>query len=121
MGFMLNNGCKFARWCCGDNLAGCLSHSRVRNYLAQAQEQVFTALIQLADGCGSGVGAEEPGFETPIHLLFISAPGETPDFPAVFGGMESGSVVTLIEDYTNRQEESARKKGFTLPIRLRLD
>jgi len=48
--------------------------------------------------------------ETPIHLLFIS-PGETPTIsqPRCLVA-ESGSVVTLIEDYTNRQEESAKEE-----------
>jgi len=53
--------------------------------------------------------------ETPIHLLFISAPGESPiSQPRCLVVAGLSSVVTLIEDYTNRQRaESAKEEGFT--------
>jgi len=61
--------------------------------------------------------------ETPIHLLFISAPGETPTIsqPRCLVVAESGSAVTLIEDYTNRRSRESAKEEERVypPIRLR--
>lgn len=107
------------------NLAGLpITHrSRVRDYLAQAQgsqlragvppveqtgvaQELFTALNTsgLTDVAVVWV-PKNLVVETPIHLLFISAPGEMPTFsqPRCLVVAESGSAVTLIEEYTNRR------------------
>jgi len=66
------SGCRFARWCCGEQSgwAAITHRSRVRDYLAQAQGAQGTA-YSWADGCGGGLGAQNLVVETPIHLLFI--------------------------------------------------
>ena len=104
------------------NLAGLpISHrSRVRGYLAQAQggQEWFTALNTsgLTDVAVVWV-PKNLVVETPIHLLFISAPSEMPTFsqPRCLVVAESGSAVTLIEEYTNRRNaanrESAERQG----------
>ncbi len=93
------------------NLAGLpITHrSRVRDYLAQSQgaQELFTALNTsgLTDVAVVWV-PKNLVVETPIHLLFISAPGEMPTFsqPRCLVVAESGSDVTLIEEYTNRTD-----------------
>ena len=104
------------------NLAGLpITHrSRVRDYLAQSQgsQELFTALNTsgLTDVAVVWV-PKNLVVETPIHLLFISAPGEMPTFsqPRCLVVAESGSAVTLIEEYTNRSNaanrESAEREG----------
>jgi len=53
------------------------------------------------------VGAQDLVVETPIHLLFISAPGEMPTFPPrCLVVAESGSAVTLIEEYTKNRRNA---------------
>ena len=89
--------------------------SRVREYLAQVQgaEEVFTALntAGLTDVAVVWV-PKNLVVETPIHLLFVSAPGELPTISQVrcLVVAESGSSVTLIEEYTNRQDKDAKEE-----------
>lgn len=99
------------------NLAGLpITHrSRVRDYLAQQQQaqEVFTALntAGITDVAVVWVPKNQV-VETPIHLLFISAAGETPTIsqPRCLVVAESGSAVTLVEEYTNRQVAKIAKE-----------
>jgi Fe-S cluster assembly protein SufD len=92
------------------NLAGLplVYRSRVRDYLAQQQgaQEVFTALntAGMTDVAVVWV-AKNVVVETPIHLLFISTASGTPIIsqPRCLVVAESGSAVTLIEEYTNRR------------------
>lgn len=101
------------------NLAGLpITHrSRVRDYLAQAMgsQEVFTALntAGITDAAVVWV-PKNLAVEAPIHLLFVSAPGEMPTIsqPRCLVVAESGSSVTLIEEFTNRRE---RVSGVALP------
>ncbi len=83
-------------------------HSRVREYLACAPggQEVFTALntTGMSDVAVVWV-AKNVVVETPIHLLFISAAGETPTLcsPRCLVVAESGSRLCLVEEYTNRR------------------
>ncbi len=101
------------------NLAGLpiTYRSRVRDYLAAAEgiQEVFTALntAGLTDVAVVWV-PKNLLVETPIHLLFISAGGETPTIsqPRCLVVAESGSQLTLIEEYTNRRDaEIAQQEG----------
>ena len=90
--------------------------SRMRNYLAQAEgaQDVFTALntAGLTDVAVVWI-PKNLVVKTPIHLLFV-ATGESPVIaqPRCLVVAESGSEVTLVEDYTNRRgAESAEKDG----------
>ncbi len=93
------------------NLAGLPveTRSRVLEYLActSGSQEVFTALntTGMTDVAVVWV-AKNVVVETPIHLLFISA-GETPTLcsPRCLVVAESGSQVSLVEEYTNRQDE----------------
>ena len=91
-------------------------HSRVREYLActSGSQEVFTALntTGMSDVAVVWV-AKNVVVETPIHLLFISAAGETPTlcFPRCLVVAESGSQVSLVEEFTNRRGASAND-GF---------
>ncbi len=99
------------------NLAGLpITHrSRIQDYLAQQQGEleVFTALntAGITDVAVVWV-AKNVVFETPIHVVFISAAGETPTIsqPRCLVVAESGSSVTLIEEYTNRQSTKNTKE-----------
>jgi Fe-S cluster assembly protein SufD len=88
------------------NLAGLpITHrSRVKDYLAQHQgvQEVFTSLNTAGITDVAVVWVEKNVVvETPIHLLFISTTGDTPIIsqPRCLVVAESGSSVTLIEDY----------------------
>jgi Fe-S cluster assembly protein SufD len=93
------------------NLAGLplAYRSRVRNYLAQAEgaQEVFTALntAGLTDVAVVWV-PKNLVVETPIHLVFISAPGESATIsqPRCLLVAESGSSVTIVEEYTNHKD-----------------
>ncbi len=93
--------------------------SRVRNYLAQAEgaQDVFTALSTagLTDVAVVWI-PKNLVVKTPIHLLFV-ATGESPMIsqPRCLLVAESGSEVTLVEDYTNRRE---RVSGVVPPGKL---
>lgn len=99
------------------NLAGLpITHrSRVRNYLAQQQgvQEVFTALntAGLTDVAVVWV-SKNVVVDTPIHLLFVAAAGETPTIsqPRCLVVAESGSQLTLVEEYTNRQDAKIAKE-----------
>ncbi len=91
------------------NLAGLsVETSRVREYLgcAAGTDEVFTALntAGMTDVAVVWV-AKNVVVETPIHLLFISAAGETPILsqPRCLVVAESGSQVCLMEEFTNRR------------------
>ncbi|MBD2496114.1 Fe-S cluster assembly protein SufD [Nostoc sp. FACHB-280] len=102
------------------NLTGLTIESdRIRKYLAQAEGalEVFTALntAGLTDAAVVWVG-KNVVVDTPIHLLFISVAGEraTISQPRCLVVAETGSQVTVIEEFTNRQDaESAKKVYFT--------
>lgn len=88
------------------NLAGLpiTYRSRVKDYLAQHQgvQEVFTTLNTAGITDVALVWVEKNVVvETPIHLLFISTTGDTPILsqPRCLVVAESGSCVTLIEDY----------------------
>ena len=100
------------------NLAGLpITHrSRVRDYLAQAMgsQEVFTALntAGITDAAVVWV-PKNLVVEAPIHLLFISAPGEMPTIsqPRCLVVAESGSAVTLIEEFTTAQDSQRTGEG----------
>jgi len=98
------------------NLAG-LPVEHVRQYLAQAEgaQEVFTALntAGITDVAVVWV-AKNVVVETPIHLLFISDAGETPTIsqPRCLVVAEMGSSVTLVEEYTNRQDAKSAKEVY---------
>ncbi|MEH2324545.1 MAG: Fe-S cluster assembly protein SufD [Nostoc sp.] len=79
--------------------------SRLENYYSvqeQGTEEVFTALNTAAFTNASVVWVgKNVVVETPIHLLFLSIPGNSPILsqPRSLVVAESGSSVTLIEDY----------------------
>ncbi|MBD2299648.1 MULTISPECIES: Fe-S cluster assembly protein SufD [Nostocales] len=102
------------------NLTGLtIAGDRIRKYLAQAEGalEVFTALntAGLTDAAVVWVG-KNVVVDTPIHLLFISVAGETATIsqPRCLVVAETGSQVTLVEEFTNRQDaESAKEVYFT--------
>lgn len=77
---------------------------QIQNYLAKQQsaEEVFTALNTacLTDAAIVWVSRNQV-VDTPIHLLFISTASEPPSIsqPRCLVVAESGSAVTLVEDY----------------------
>ncbi|MEH2088294.1 Fe-S cluster assembly protein SufD [Nostoc sp.] len=101
------------------NLAGlsAVEQEGIRQYLAQAEgaQEVFTALNTAGITDAAVVWVKKNVVvETPIHLVFISVVGETATIsqPRCLVVAESGSQVTLIEEYTNRRgAESAEKEG----------
>lgn len=100
------------------NLAGLpITHrSRLRDYLAQQQgaQEVFTALntAGMTDVAVVWV-PKNLVVETPIHLLFISTYSGTPIIsqPRCLVVAESGSSVTLIEDYLNYTSIESSEEG----------
>ncbi|MEH2224886.1 Fe-S cluster assembly protein SufD [Nostoc sp.] len=101
------------------NLAGlsAVEQEGVRQYLAQAEgaQEVFTALNTAGITDAAVVWVKKNVVvETPIHLVFISVAGETATIsqPRCLVVAESGSQVTLVEEYTNRQDaKSAKEEG----------
>ncbi|MBD2725038.1 Fe-S cluster assembly protein SufD [Nostoc sp. FACHB-892] len=101
------------------NLAGlsAVEQEGVRQYLAQAEgaQEVFTALNTAGMTDAAVVWVKKNVVvETPIHLVFISVVGETATIsqPRCLVVAESGSQVTLVEEYTNRRgAESAEEEG----------
>ncbi|MGA9383172.1 MAG: SufD family Fe-S cluster assembly protein, partial [Phormidium sp.] len=79
-------------------------HARIRELLNQEQQynDVFTALNMagLADAAVVYVPKNQQ-IETPIHLLYITMPGETPILaqPHCLVIAETGSSVSIIEDF----------------------
>lgn len=82
--------------------------SKVGKYLAQqpGSAEVFTALntASLTDAAVVWV-AKNQQVETPVHLLFISSVTDTPilSLPRCLVVAESGSQVTLVEEYRNHK------------------
>ncbi|MHC0064994.1 Fe-S cluster assembly protein SufD [Nostoc sp. UIC 10890] len=98
------------------NLAGlsAVEQEGVQQYLAQAEgaQEVFTALNTAGITDAAVVWVKKNVVvETPIHLVFISVAGETATIsqPRCLVVAESGSQVSLIEEYTNRK--GAEKEG----------
>ncbi|MDF5725558.1 MAG: Fe-S cluster assembly protein SufD [Rhizonema sp. PD37] len=88
------------------NLAGLPVEKRLREYLAQAQgsTEVFTAVNTsgMSDVAVVWV-AKNVVVETPIHVLFIStAETATVSLPRCLVVAETGSSVTLVEEFLNR-------------------
>lgn len=81
---------------------------RVQQHLAEAEgaKELFTALNTAGLSDAAVVLVEKNvAVETPIHLVFISVTGETASIsqPRCLVVAESGSSVSVIEDYTNRR------------------
>ncbi|MEH2181341.1 Fe-S cluster assembly protein SufD [Nostoc sp.] len=90
----------------------------VRQYLAQAEgaQEVFTALNTAGITDVAVVWVKKNVVvETPIHLAFISVVGETATIsqPRCLMVAESGSQVTLVEEYTNHQGTEKEGVYFT--------
>lgn len=91
--------------------------SRLQNYLAQVPgtQEVFTALntAGIADVAVVWVG-KNVEVETPIHLLFVAA-GDTPivSQPRCLVVAETGSKVTVVEEYTNSRVTQEQQVYFT--------
>jgi Fe-S cluster assembly protein SufD len=103
------------------NLAGlsAVEQEGVRQYLAQAEgaQEVFTALNTAGITDAAVVWVKKNVVvETPIHLVFISVAGEnaTISQPRCLVVAESGSQVTLVEEYTNRQAAKSAEDGVYL-------
>ncbi|MGF1933069.1 MAG: Fe-S cluster assembly protein SufD [Nostoc sp. ChiQUE02] len=101
------------------NLAGLsvVEQEGVQQYLAQAEgaQEVFTALNTAGITDAAVVWVKKNVVvETPIHLVFISAAGESATIsqPRCLVVAESGSQVSLVEEYTNRR--SSEKEGIYL-------
>ncbi|MEH1919673.1 Fe-S cluster assembly protein SufD [Nostoc sp.] len=88
----------------------------IRQYLAQAEgaQEVFTALNTAGITDAAVVWVKKNVVvETPIHLVFISGETLTISQPRCLVVAESGSQVTLVEDYTNRRgAESAEEEVY---------
>ncbi|WP_414582037.1 Fe-S cluster assembly protein SufD [Scytonema sp. PCC 10023] len=93
---------------------GASLQSRVQEYLAQTEgaHEVFTALNTsgMTDVAVVWV-AKNVVVETPIHLVFVAA-GESPSIslPRCLVVAETGSSVTLVEEYTNRKDAKNAKE-----------
>ncbi|WP_392480972.1 Fe-S cluster assembly protein SufD [Nostoc sp. C110] len=103
------------------NLAGlsAVEQEGVRQYLAQAEgaQEVFTALNTAGITDAAVVWVKKNVVvETPIHLVFISVVGETAMIsqPRCLVVAESGSQVTLVEEYTNRRGSESAEDGVYL-------
>lgn len=99
------------------NLAGLsvVEQQAVQQYLAQAEgaQEVFTALNTAGITDAAVVWVKKNVVvETPIHLVFISVVGETATIsqPRCLVVAESGSQVTLVEEYTNRLRGASRRE-----------
>ncbi|AUB39739.1 sufD, Fe-S cluster assembly protein SufD [Nostoc flagelliforme CCNUN1] len=99
------------------NLAGLsvVEQQAVQQYLAQAEgaQEVFTALNTAGITDAAVVWVKKNVVvETPIHLVFISVAGETATIsqPRCLVVAESGSQVTLVEEYTNRLRGASRRE-----------
>jgi Fe-S cluster assembly protein SufD len=97
---------------------GASLQSRVQQYLAQTEgaHEVFTALNTsgIKDVAVVWV-AKNVVVETPIHLVFVAAAeAASISLPRCLVVAETGSSVTLVEEFTNRRgAESAEKVYFT--------
>ncbi|MFW9260368.1 Fe-S cluster assembly protein SufD [Nostoc sp. CALU 546] len=102
------------------NLAGlsAVEQEGVQQYLAQAEgaQEVFTALNTAGITDAAVVWVKKNVVvETPIHLAFISVAGETATIsqPRCLVVAESGSQVSLVEEYTNHQGAEKEAVYFT--------
>lgn len=92
--------------------------SKVGNYLAQQQgsAEVFTALntAALTDAAVVWV-AKNIAVETPVHVVFVSTATQMPtvSLPRCLVVAESGSSVTLVEEYTNHSRQEGAEVYFT--------
>jgi Fe-S cluster assembly protein SufD len=89
---------------------------RVRQYLAQASgnSEVFTALntAGMTDAAVVWVG-KNVVVETPISVVFFAVGEGRISLPRCLMVAESGSQVSLVEEYTNRREaESAEERVY---------
>ncbi len=79
----------------------------VKDYLAKlpGDDEVFTALntASLSDSAIVFVPKNQ-AIETPVHLLFVSTQAETITHPRVCAIAETGSCLTLIEDFVGLSE-----------------
>ncbi|MHC5742372.1 MAG: Fe-S cluster assembly protein SufD [Nostoc sp.] len=101
------------------NLAGlsAVEQEGVRQYLAQSEgaQEVFTALNTAGITDASVVWVNKNVVvETPIHLVFISGETLTISQPRCLVVAESGSQVTLVEEYTNRRGAESAEDGVYL-------
>ena len=86
---------------------------RVRQYLAQASgnSEVFTALntAGMTDAAVVWVG-KNVVVETPIYLVFFAVGEGRMALPRCLVVAESGSQVSLVEEYTNREDAKEAKE-----------
>lgn len=79
----------------------------IRNHLAKLPggEEVFTALntASLNDSAIAFIPKNQD-VETPIHILYVSTQGETAIYPRCLVIAETGSRVTVIEDFVSLTE-----------------
>ncbi|MEH1805596.1 Fe-S cluster assembly protein SufD [Nostoc sp.] len=102
-----------------NNLTGlsAVEQEGVRQYLAQAEgaQEVFTALNTAGITDAAVVWVKKNVVvETPIHLVFISGETLTISQPRCLVVAESGSQVTLVEEYTNRRGAESAEDGVYL-------
>ncbi|MGB5959319.1 MAG: Fe-S cluster assembly protein SufD [Coleofasciculaceae cyanobacterium] len=95
--------------------------SKVEQYLAKKEgvNDVFTALNTAGLTDAAVVRAEKNTVvKTPIHLLFISLESEeaTISQPRCLVVAESGSDITLIEEYTNNQKQTVYFSNAVMEI-----
>ncbi|MEH2199425.1 Fe-S cluster assembly protein SufD [Nostoc sp.] len=98
------------------NLAGlsAVEQEGVQQYLAQAEgaQEVFTALNTAGITDAAVVWVKKNVVvETPIHLVFISGEKLTISQPRCLVVAESGSQVTLVEEYANRRGAESAENG----------
>lgn len=99
------------------NLAGLSESFDIKQYLAQSEnsQEVFTALntAGMTDAAVVLV-AKNVVVESPIHLLFVAVVGEEAVIsqPRCLVVAETGSSVSLIEDFTNRQDAEDAERVY---------
>jgi Fe-S cluster assembly protein SufD len=101
------------------NLAGlsAVEYEGVRQYLAQAEgaQEVFTALNTAGITDAAVVWVKKNVLvETPIHLVFISGEMGTISQPRCLVVAESGSQVTLVEEYVAGKMPTPQEVGVYL-------
>ncbi|WP_414565856.1 MULTISPECIES: Fe-S cluster assembly protein SufD [unclassified Anabaena] len=101
------------------NLAGLSESENIRKYLAQSEgsQEVFTALNTAGMNDAAVIlVAKNVVVESPIQLLFVAVVGEDAVIsqPRCLVVAETGSSVSLIEEFTNRRgAKDAEKVYFT--------
>ena len=79
----------------------------IKDHLAKlpGDDEIFTALNTASlNDCAIVFVPKNQEVETPIHLLFVSTQVETASYPRVCAIAETGSRVTLIEDFVSLSE-----------------